>query len=566
MELLGLYDQAAEINVTPDRSYCFSIRGAAREYAHATGTAFTDPVSKVQVPEALSGGYGVKLNDDAPIYGKPGCDRFVARTVRGVDATRPTPPWMTSRLRLAGIRSISLPVDISNYVMLELGQPNHCYDLDKLAGDIVVRRATAGEKITTLDDKERTLDVEDLLITDESGPIGIAGVMGGAHTEVSDATTNVLVEAAHFDEVSIARARRRHKLPSEASKRFERGVDWQVADVAAQRVVDLLVELAGGTADEAGTDVGTAPDAVTIELPAEYAAARIGIDFTEEQILTSLEDLGAVVAKTGNGYTVTAPSWRHDLETKDDLTEEIARLVGYDKIPATLPVAPPGRGLTRVQQQRRRLIQALADAGLTEVLAYPFVSKAANDTFGVPAEGAERKALKLANPISEEHGFLRTSVLPGLIEVAKRNHSRGFRDLALFEAGLVFLPGRPAWHRRDSAARRQAQRRGTGWPVRRRPGPAAAPRRCAHGARLSCRPGPQPRGPGTGRTRWTSPGSPATCSASNSWSRRAGTRPSTRAGQRSLNCAPAKWWATPASCTRSCWRHMTCRPVPWRWN
>ncbi|WP_018774424.1 phenylalanine--tRNA ligase subunit beta [Arthrobacter sp. 131MFCol6.1] len=441
MELLGLYDQAAEINVTPDRSYCFSIRGVAREYAHATGTVFTDPVSKVQVPTALSGGYGVKLNDDAPIYGKPGCDRFVARTVRGVDATRPTPPWMTSRLRLAGIRSISLPVDISNYVMLELGQPNHCYDLDKLAGDIVVRRATAGEKITTLDDKERTLDVEDLLITDESGPIGIAGVMGGAHTEVSDATTNVLVEAAHFDEVSIARARRRHKLPSEASKRFERGVDWQVADVAAQRVVDLLVELAGGTADEAGTDVGTAPDAVTIELPAEYAAARIGIDFTEEQILTSLEDLGAVVARTGSGYTVTAPSWRHDLETKDDLTEEIARLVGYDKIPATLPVAPPGRGLTRVQQQRRRLIQALADAGLTEVLAYPFVSKAANDTFGVPEEGAARKALKLANPISEEHGFLRTSVLPGLIEVAKRNHSRGFRDLALFEAGLVFLPG-----------------------------------------------------------------------------------------------------------------------------
>ena len=161
----------------------------------------------------------------------------------------------------------------------------HCYDLDKLAGDIVVRRAVAGEKITTLDDKERTLDVEDLLITDGSGPIGIAGVMGGAATEVIGRHTNVLVEAAHFDEVSIARSRRRHKLPSEASKRFERGVDWQVADVAAQRVVDLLVELAGGTADEAGTDVGTAPDAVTIELPAAFAAARIGIDFTEEQIV-----------------------------------------------------------------------------------------------------------------------------------------------------------------------------------------------------------------------------------------------------------------------------------------
>ncbi|MDQ0679220.1 phenylalanyl-tRNA synthetase beta chain [Arthrobacter pascens] len=441
MELLGLYDQAAEINVTPDRGYAFSIRGVAREYAHATGTSFTDPASKVQAPAGLSGGYGVKLNDDAPVYGKPGCDRFVARTVHGVDATRPTPAWMSSRLRLAGIRSISLPVDISNYVMLELGQPLHFYDQDKLSGDIVVRRAVAGEKLTTLDGKERSLDTEDLLITDESGPIGVAGVMGGASTEVSDTTSTVLIEAAHFEEVSIARSRRRHKLPSEASKRFERGVDWQVAHIAAQRAVDLLVELAGAAADEAGTDVGTAPDAVTIALPAGFAAKRIGIDFTEEQIVTSLEDLGAVVGKNDGGWTVTAPSWRNDLETKEDLSEEIARLVGYDNIPATLPVAPPGRGLTRVQQQRRRLIQALADAGLTEVLAYPFVSKASNDTFGVPEAGTERTAVKLANPISEEHAFLRTSILPGLIEVAKRNHSRGFRDLALFESGLVFLPG-----------------------------------------------------------------------------------------------------------------------------
>lgn len=440
MELLGLYDEAAEINVTPDRGYAFSLRGVAREYAHATATSFTDPASKVTAPAALTGGYGVKINDDAPIYGKPGCDRFVARTVRGVDATRPTPAWMTSRLRLAGIRSISLPVDISNYVMLELGQPLHFYDQDKLSGDIVVRRAVAGEKLTTLDGKERSLDTEDLLITDDSGPIGVAGVMGGASTEVSDATSTVLIEAAHFEEVSIARSRRRHKLPSEASKRFERGVDWQVANVAAQRAVDLLVELAGGTADEAGTDVGTAPDAVTITLPAGFAAERIGIDFTEEQIVTSLEDLGAVVERADGGWTVSAPSWRNDLETKEDLSEEIARLVGYDQIPATLPVAPPGRGLTRVQQQRRRLIQALADAGLTEVLAYPFVSKTANDTFGVADAGASRTAVKLANPISEEHGYLRTSVLPGLIEVAKRNHSRGFRDLALFEAGLVFLP------------------------------------------------------------------------------------------------------------------------------
>ncbi|EMY35964.1 phenylalanyl-tRNA ligase subunit beta [Arthrobacter crystallopoietes BAB-32] len=440
LELLSLYDEAAEINVTPDRSYCFSIRGVAREYAHATGTEFKDPAAGVAVAAATGPGYPVRLQDQAPIYGTPGCDRFVARTVRGVDPSRPTPTWMSSRLRLAGIRSISLIVDISNYVMLELGQPLHFYDLDKLSGDIVVRRANQGETLETLDGKVRKLDPEDLLITDDSGAIGIAGVMGGAATEVSDSTVNILIEAAHFEEVSIARSRRRHKLPSEASKRFERGVDWHVADEAAQRAVDLLIELAGGTADTTATDAGQEPAAVVIDLPAGYPAERIGIDFSEEQIVTSLEDLGAGVEKYDGGYRVTVPSWRQDLVIKEDLTEEIARLVGYDKIPATLPVAPPGRGLTRTQQQRRRVMQSLADAGLTEVLSYPFVTKADNDTFGSP-DGAGRSALKLANPLSDEHGYLRTSVLPGLLETARRNHSRGFRDLAVYEAGLVFLPG-----------------------------------------------------------------------------------------------------------------------------
>ncbi|GAB3275076.1 phenylalanine--tRNA ligase subunit beta [Sinomonas notoginsengisoli] len=440
LELLGLKDEAAEINVTPDRAYCFSIRGIAREYSHATGTEFTDPATLVKAPQALEGGYGVVLDDRAPIYGVPGCDRFVARTVRGIDATTPTPQWMVARLRLAGVRSISLPVDISNYVMFELGQPIHNYDLDRLTGPITVRRAAAGEKITTLDDKVRTLDAEDLLITDESGPIGIAGVMGGASTECSETTVNVLVEAAHFDPVSIARSRRRHRLPSEASKRFERGVDWNVANVAAQRVVDLLVELGGGVADEGGTDVGTPPTPVQIDLPVGFASERIGMEFSDELITRTLGDLGSQVERAGADFRVTPPSWRNDLETKEDLSEEIARLVGYEKIPSTLPVAPPGRGFTRRQQQRRRVVQALADAGLTEILAYPFATEAENETFGVAEEGAPRPAIRLANPLSEEHGWLRTSLLPGLIETAKRNHGRGFRDLALYEAGLVFLP------------------------------------------------------------------------------------------------------------------------------
>ncbi|ALE91717.1 phenylalanyl-tRNA synthetase subunit beta [Arthrobacter alpinus] len=440
LALLGLDDEAAEINVTPDRGYAFSIRGVAREYAHATGTPFTDPASLVTVTASTGPGHPVRLADEAPIYGKPGCDRFVARTVRGINPSAPTPTWMSSRLRLAGIRSISLPVDISNYVMVELGAPLHFYDADKLSGEIVVRRAAAGETLATLDGKVRKLDVEDLLITDGSGPIGVAGVMGGASTEVTPGTVNVLIEAAHFEEVSISRSRRRHKLPSEASKRFERGVDWEVADEAAQRAVNLLVELAGGTEDTTATDAGTEPAPVTVFLGSGFASARIGIDFTPEQIVSSLVDLGAVVETVDGGYSVTAPSWRYDLVTPEDLTEEVARLVGYDLIPSTLPTAPPGRGYSRAQQQRRRVVAALADSGLTEILAYPFVSKAANDTFGVAQAGAPRAAIKLANPLSEEFGFLRTSMLPGLIEIAKRNHSRGFNDLALFESGLVFLP------------------------------------------------------------------------------------------------------------------------------
>ncbi|MFC7402056.1 phenylalanine--tRNA ligase subunit beta [Citricoccus sp. GCM10030269] len=457
-ELLHLRDEAAEINVTADRSYAFSIRGVAREYSHATGAPFTDPASLITAPEPNSEGHPVRLQDEQPIYGVPGCDRFVARTVTGIDPSWPTPPWMAQRLRLAGLRSISLPVDISNYVMWELGQPLHFYDGDKLQGEIVVRRAAQGELLTTLDGKDRILSAEDLLITDERGPIGLAGVMGGEETEVSGDTTTVLIESAHFDPVSMGRTRRRHKLPSEASKRNERGVDWEIADEAAERAVQLLVELAGGTPGPGITDVGTRPAPSTIELPASYPARRMGVDYTEDQIETTLTDLGATVRKstapqqdTPEGpdggpetiFSVTAPTWRHDLQIPEDLVEEIARLVGYDQIPATVPVAPPGRGLTREQAARRRVLQGLADAGLTEVLAYPFVSEAQNRLFGSAreADGAAQRMIHLANPISAEFGYLRTSLLPGLLEIARRNHSRGFRDLALYESGLVFHPG-----------------------------------------------------------------------------------------------------------------------------
>lgn len=444
LDVLGLYDEAAEVNVTPDRGYAFSLRGIAREYCHATGTDFDDFVLKLaeRAPAANNSGLSVELTDDAPIHGKPGATRFVVRSVSGVNSAAPTPVWMASRLRLAGLRSISLPVDISNYVMLETGQPLHFYDADKLDGGLTVRRAQAGEKLTTLDEKERTLHVEDLLICDNSGPIGLAGVMGGASTECSTETSRVVIEAARFDEVSVARTSRRHKLSSDASKRFERGVDPQLQAAAAQRAVDLLVELGGGSADEGVTDVNNTVAAEPIELPAGYTAGRIGVDYSEEQIVSLLEAIGATVETGSEGFTVTAPSWRTDLANKEDLTEEVARLDGYDKIPSTLPVAPPGRGYTAEQVARRAALNALAAAGMTEVFAYPFVSEEDNNLWAAATEGEKLASVKLTNPISEAEGWLRRSLLPGLVGVLKRNLSRGFKNLAIYEQGHVFIPGK----------------------------------------------------------------------------------------------------------------------------
>ncbi|BDI22243.1 phenylalanine--tRNA ligase subunit beta [Herbiconiux sp. L3-i23] len=435
--LLGLDDTAVEVNVTPDRGYAFSIRGIAREYSHSTGAVFRDPAA---LPAPIpAGGFSVTIDDQAPIRGNIGASAFVTRVVRGIDATRPTPPWMVARLRLAGVRSISLPVDVTNYVMFELGQPIHAYDLEKLTDGITVRRAAKGETLVTLDDQTRTLDPEDLLITDGSGPIGLAGVMGGASTEVGASTRDVLIEAANFDPVSIARTARRHKLPSEASKRFERGVDPAVAEAAAARVVQLLVDLAGGTVDNLGSTHTTAVERTPIELPEGYVAALIGVDYAPSEVLAALTALGAQVQAVATGLLVTPPSWRPDLTDKATLAEEVARLAGYDRIPSILPVAPPGRGLTRSQKLRRAVARALAAAGGVEVLPFPFLAKEQNDLFGAPIAG-DVAAVKLANALDASAPYLRTSLLPGLLEVAKRNRSRGQVDLDLFEVGQVFRP------------------------------------------------------------------------------------------------------------------------------
>ncbi|GAA1130580.1 phenylalanine--tRNA ligase subunit beta [Microbacterium natoriense] len=437
--LLGLDDVAVDINVTPDRGYAFSLRGVAREYSHATGAVFRDPAERDFAELQPGTGHTAIVDDQAPVRGRVGASEFVTRVVRGVDPSRPTPPWMIARLTLAGMRSLGVLIDITNYVMLELGQPLHGYDLDALSGGITVRRASAGEKITTLDGQERTLDASDLLITDDSGPIGIAGVMGGGTTEMTETTRNVLIEAATFDPVTIARSARRHKLPSEASKRFERGVDPLIPFVAARRAADLMVELAGGTLTEEGGALFAEVFVGDIELPTGFVEGLIGVDYTDAEISGALETIGAEVTATDAGWTVIPPTWRPDLTDKWTLAEEVARIHGLDRIPSVLPTPPSGRGLTAHQQGRRRVANALASAGLVETSAFPFTNEAQNDLHG-SAAGEHLPSIRLANALDGQAPYLRRSLIPGLLQIAHRNISRGFTDLAIFETGVVFLP------------------------------------------------------------------------------------------------------------------------------
>ncbi|WP_329226906.1 phenylalanine--tRNA ligase subunit beta [Streptomyces sp. NBC_01460] len=437
IELLELVDEVLDIAVTPDRGYCLSMRGVARETAIAYGLPLRDP-ALLDVPPPNAHGYPVKVSD--PI----GCGNFTARTVTGLRPEARSPIWMQRRLQKAGMRTVSLAVDITNYVMLELGQPLHAYDRSRVEGTIGVRRAQQGEKLTTLDGVKRVLDAQDLVITDDRGPIGLAGVMGGADTEIADvaedtATTEVVIEAAHFDAIAIARTARRHKLSSEASKRFERGVDPQAAAAAAQRTVDLLVLLAGGTAEAGVTEI-TAPSAPhTIAMPANHPDRVAGVAYGRETVVRRLQQVGCDVYGQDE-LIVTAPSWRPDLAAPNDLAEEVIRLEGYENLPSTLPTPPSGRGLTDRQRLHRRIGRALAGAGYVEALSYPFIGDTVLDQLGLEKDDARRRTVTLVNPLSDEEPALRTTLLPGLLGALRRNDGRGSHDLALFETGLVFRP------------------------------------------------------------------------------------------------------------------------------
>ncbi|RKT77216.1 phenylalanyl-tRNA synthetase beta subunit [Terracoccus luteus] len=452
--LLGLAEETVETNVTPDRGYCLSVRGLAREFWHSLGSpagGYRDPAA-VETPAANEAGYPVELTDTSPIDGRDGCDRYVARVVRGIDPTRPSPAWMQRRLTQSGMRPISLAVDVTNYVMLAVGQPLHAFDLDTLSGRVVVRRARDGESLTTLDDVERRLSPDDLLITDGGErPLAIAGLMGGASSEVTDVTTDVLVEAAHFDATTVARSSRRHRLVTEASKRYERGVDPAVTAAAAQLAVDLLVEHGGGTADPGVTDVDrTQPPAAAL-LDVTEPGRIVGRAYPRGRVVGILRDLGCTVDETGDGtdeahVLVTPPTWRPDLAgdaPAPDYAEEVARIDGYDLIPSVTPTPSEGQGLTHGQQVRRRVADAVAAAGYDEVLTYPFVGEGSADALRLPENDDRRHAVRLANPLSEERPLLRTSVLSTLVDALRRNVARGQRDVALYELGLVFRPGGP---------------------------------------------------------------------------------------------------------------------------
>ncbi len=432
--ILGLGDEVLDIAVTPDRGYALSIRGIAREVAIAQGIAFTDPADALpELPESNGTPVDVDSEDRAA------CDLIVLRTLENFNPAAPTPDFIKSRLAAVGVRSISFAVDVTNYVMFELGQPLHAFDADKITGKIRVRRAVAGEKLETLDHVVRELSTEDLLIADDSGALSLAGIMGGLTSEISETTTRVVIEAAHFDAVDSAKSSRRHKLSSEASRRFERGVDRMLPPVASARAAELLIQYGGATyVGLAGVE--TAPDLVHVSFDPEHPGRVAGRSYDVAATKATLVALGCHVDDAKSPWDVRVPTWRPDLSASIDLVEEVIRIDGYNNVPTRLPVAPKGAGYTAKQKLMRRSGLFLAGRGLAEVRNYPFMGQSEFDNLELASDATRRHALKLANPLSDEQPFMRTTLLPGLFAALTRNTSRGFNDAAIFEIASVSLP------------------------------------------------------------------------------------------------------------------------------
>ena len=426
---LEINDTIFDIAVNPDRGYALSIRGVAREVAGSLGLKFVDPVDALREIKFENSGTGVSAKIDDPSTASV----FYLRTISNFDPSARTPMWMRQRIEKMGMRSISLVVDVTNYVMLELGQPLHAFDKSKISGGLTIKRAGKTQPFTTLDGQVRQLHPEDLMVCDDKSPLALAGTMGGQSSEISDSTTDIALEAVRFDPVCVAKNSRRHKLSSEASRRLERGVDPCLAEFASARFVQLLT--AHSSAKHVATVVAGEPRYVPlIDLDPQFIPKILGLEVSPTEIARVLRLIGCDVDE--KTFVVDPPSWRIDLLTPSDLAEEVARMIGYDKIPSILPPRPNHASLTPTQKRRRAIASMLAARGLAEVQTFPFTNQETIDQMGFVGERAT--TYRIANPMSDEVPLMRVHLVPGLIEVAARNISRGAKDFAIFEMGSIF--------------------------------------------------------------------------------------------------------------------------------
>jgi phenylalanyl-tRNA synthetase beta chain len=432
-------ERVLELGITPNRGDAASLLGVAREVRALFGGPLRLPSHDVREAGA-PGSDAVRLRIDAP----DGCYHYAARVVRGV-RVGPSPDGLRARLEASGFRAINNVVDATNAVMLELGQPLHAFDLAKLAGaEIRVRRAAPGERIETLDGQTRSLDPGDLVIADRDTPVAIAGVMGGAGSEVGDATRDVLIESAHFEPTTVRRSARRHGLRSEASYRFERGVDRAGIARAADRAARLIAEIAGGTAAPGTVEARghAAPRVERIALRVERTNRLLGLSLSSADVVRELARVGVAARETSPGaLDCEVPSHRNDLAVHQDLSEEVARMVGYENIPTTMPLAELAP--TRIPERHRiadRARDLLAGAGLVEVASYPFVSEAEMGALRLAEDDPRRLALRLRNPIQDAERLLRTTLAPSLLRLVRQNLNRQIPQVGLFEVAAVFCP------------------------------------------------------------------------------------------------------------------------------
>ncbi|HEX6946135.1 MAG TPA: phenylalanine--tRNA ligase subunit beta [Acidimicrobiia bacterium] len=426
-ELVELPDVVFDLAIGPNRPDAMSMVGLARDLAAYYDIEYrTPPDDLVTVP----GDTELRVVIEDPT----GCRRFVAREIRGVTVGR-SPMWMRHRLAKAGMRPISNVVDVTNYVMLELGHPLHAFDADSISGnELAVRRASEGETLVTLDGEERRLLPDDLIIYDQDGPTSMSGTMGGERSEVGDETTRVIMEAASWDPPTIMYMSRRHGLRSEASLRFERGVDPELADRANRRASALVAQLSGGEVLEGAVDEIAAPwQPAVVELKMADVDRLLGPGLAADHVADILERLEMKVDR-GDPMRVVVPTFRPDLTRPADLVEEVARIHGYDRFEARIPTGPAG-GLTARQRRMRRITETLAGAGLSQALSLPFVGEPDLEKLGIEGLGL----LTVKNPLREEESKLRPTMLPGLLNALRRNLSYGATGVHLFETGRVFL-------------------------------------------------------------------------------------------------------------------------------